>query len=313
MIGWPTALTKAGITDPRLRRAYDAQRRLVRRFALHEYVAVRLLLPADLHPPVIAAVAYMHSTDELIDTGDVHVRTTTLASWDTETTAALDEGGEPPAEDTLLALRDTTLRHPHLAARVRAFLDGAPVEASWTGFETEADFQAYVDSYALPALMLTASLLAPDPDAGADEPFVRGCRALIEGLQRADFLADLAEDAENGRIGVPEDELVRHGLKFDDLRNKSEACVPALARLVRAQADLAEATLTEGRGLPALVAAEHRPFLDALIAVQELRLRAVRREGGRLLRRGASPAAFATLRVLARQYRRARAEQRRRR
>ncbi|MEV6509957.1 squalene/phytoene synthase family protein [Streptomyces sp. NPDC051642] len=309
MSSWSTALTKAGITDPRLRHAYDAQRRLVRRFAPHEYTAVRLLLPAELHPSAVAAVAYMHATDELIDTGDVDVRTATLASWDAETAAAL-ENSELPHQDTLLALRDTTRRHPYLAARVRAFLDGATVEASWTGFGTEADFQAYVDSYALPALMLTASLLAPDPDAGAgagaDDPYVRGCRALIEGLQRADFLADLAEDAEDGRIGIPEDELVRYGLKFEDLRSRSEACEPALERLVREQADLAEATLTEGRRLPALVAPGYRPFLDALIAVQELRLRAVRREGGRLLRRGASPAALASLRVLARQYRKAR-------
>lgn len=130
-------------------------------------------------------------------------------------------------------------------------------------------------------------------------------------MQRADFLADLAEDAEDGRIGIPEDELVRYGLKFEDLRSKSAACEPALERLVAAQADLAEATLTEGRRLPALVAPEYRPFLDALIAVQELRLRAVRREGGRLMRRGASPAALASLRVLLRQYRRARAERRR--
>jgi phytoene synthase len=302
--GWPTALTKAGITDPRLRRAYDAQRGIVRRYALHEYVAVRLLLPAELHPPVVAAVAYMHMTDELIDTGDVNARTAALAAWDAETARAL-ESGEPPDQDTLLALRDTARRHPHMAARVRAFLDGAPVEASWTGFETEADFQAYVDSYSLPALMLTASLLAPaDPDAY--QSYVKGCRDLIEGWQRSDFLADLREDAENDRIGIPRDELARHGLKFEDLRSRSEACVPALDRVVRAQADLAETTLTGCRALPTLVAAQHRPFLDALIAVQELRLGAVRREGGRVLLRGTGPAAFATLRVLARQYRKAR-------
>jgi len=299
---WATALTKAGITDPRLRRAYDAQRGIVRRYALHEYVAVRLLLPADLHPAVVAAVSYMHATDELIDTGDVDVRTATLASGDAETTAAL-ESSKPPGQDTLLALWDTTRRHPHMAARVRAFLDGAPAEASWTGFETEADFQAYVDGYSLPALMLTASLLAP---ADADGSYVKGCRDLIEGWQRSDFLADLCEDAENDRIGIPRDELARHGLKFDDLRSESQACVPALDRVVRAQADLAEATLTGCRTLPTLVAAEHRPFLDALIAVQELRLDAVRREGGRVLLHDTGPATFATLRVLARQYRRAR-------
>lgn len=304
MSSWSTALTKAGITDPRLRRAYDAQRGIVRRYALHEYVAVRLLLPAELHPPVVAAVAYMHLTDELIDTGAVDARTTALASWDAETMAAL-ESSEPPGQDTLLALWDTARRHPHMAARVRDFLDGAPVEANWTGFETEADFQAYVDGYSLPGLMLTASLLAPaDPDAY--ESYVQGCRDLIEGWQRSDFLADLCEDADNDRIGIPRDELARHGLKFEDLRSKSPACVPALDRVVRAQADLAETTLASCRTLPTLVAAEHRPFHDALIAVQELRLGAVRREGGRVLLHDTGPAAFATLRVLARQYRKAR-------
>ncbi|WP_327349115.1 squalene/phytoene synthase family protein [Streptomyces europaeiscabiei] len=180
VIRWSAALTTAGITDPRLRRTYDTQRGFVRRFALHEHVAVRLLLPTHLHPPVIAAVAYMHATDELIDASEAGARQAALRSWDAETTAAL-ECSEPPARGTLAALWDTTRRHPHLATRVRALLDGAPVEAGWTGFDTEADFQAYVDSYSLPGLMLTASLIAPVPDAGADEPFVKGCRALIEG------------------------------------------------------------------------------------------------------------------------------------
>ncbi|WP_019069192.1 phytoene/squalene synthase family protein [Streptomyces hokutonensis] len=304
MTSWPTALTKAGITDPRLRHAYDIQRGIVRRFALHEYVAVRLLLPAELHPPVVAAVAYMHTTDELIDTGDVDAREAALSAWDAGTSAAL-ESAEPPEQDGLLALWDTVRRHPDMAARVRAFLDGAPVDASWTGFETEADFQAYVDSYSLPALMLTASLLAPaDPETY--KSFVQGCRDLIEGWQRSDFLADLREDAENDRIGIPRDELARHGLKFEDLRSRPEACVPALDQVVRAQADLAGTTLVDCRALPALVAAEHRPFLDALLAVQELRLGAVRRAGGRVLLRDTGPSVFATLGVLARQYRRAR-------
>jgi 15-cis-phytoene synthase len=298
---WTTALARAGITDPHLRRAYDAQRRFVRRFAPHEYVATRLLLPAELHPPVIAAVAYMHATDELIDAGDVSARQAALRSWDAQTSAAL-ASSSPPEDTTLLALWDTTRRHPQMSARVRAFLAGAPVEATWTGFDTEADFQAYVDSYSLPALMLTASLIAPRPDAGGQESFVRGCRALIEGWQRCDFLADLAEDAANGRVGIPRDELARHGLTFGDLQDRSDACVPVLEEVIREQTDLAEAALTDCQVLPSLVEAEHRPFLNALIAVQELRLRAVRKEGGSLLHRGTGPAGLASLRVLARQY-----------
>lgn len=310
---WSAALAEAGITDPTLRRAYDAQRSMVREFALHQYVAARLLLPARLHPPVVAVVAFMHETDERIDVGDPGVRKDALSWWDREVRAALDSvPGPGTTEPALLqALADTVRRHPHLAARVHDFLAGAPVEANWTGFDTEADYQAYIDSYSLPALMLTASLIAPTPQAGVDGPFRQGCRALIEAWQRADFLADLCEDAEQGRIGIPREDLARHGLTLADLRTKSDACVPALGRLVNAQADLAEAALSACRGLPDLAEAPYRPFLRALISVQELQLQAVRRKGGSLLHGGTRPPTASTLRVLARQYRAARSRQRR--
>ena len=309
MSRWSAALTEAGITDPRLRRAYEIQRGFVRKFALHEYIAVRLLLPARLHPPVVAAVAYMHATDELIDAGDVGARRTALRAWDAETTVAL-ESATPPDRSLVLSLWDTTRRHPFMAARVRAFLDGAEIEASWTGFDTEDDFQEYVSRYSLPGLMLTASLVAPLPEADLDEPFVRGCRALIEGWQRSDFLADLSEDVERGRIGIPRDALNRHGLTFEDLRSTSQACGPAIEDLVREQSDRAEAALSECRTLPTLVGPEYRPFLQALIEVQELRLHAVRRASGRLLTEAAGPAGPASLRVLHRQYRAARKQRR---
>ncbi|MFB7510624.1 squalene/phytoene synthase family protein, partial [Streptomyces broussonetiae] len=160
--------------------------------------------------------------------------------------------------------------------------------------------------YSLPALMLTASLLDPAPTAGGDGLFRQGCRALIEGWQRIDFLADLAEDAEQGRIGIAREELDRYGLTVEDLRSKSPACVPALGRLVGAQADLAETALTTCRRLPGLVDAPYRPFLRALISLQVLHLQAVRRKGGSLLHGGARPSIPAALRVLAREYRAAR-------
>ena len=310
---WTAALTEAGITDPTLRSAYDAQRQVVRKFAVQQYLAARLLLPARLHPSVVAVVAFMHETDERIDAGDPVARKEELSSWDRVVRTSLDAGARPEAPDAALlqALADTARRHPHLTAHVHDFLDGAPVEADWTGFDTEADFQAYIDSYSLPALMLTASLIAPAPEAGVGESFRQGCRALIEAWQRADFLSDLAEDAEQGRIGIAREELAAYGLTFEDLRNKSQACMPALGRLVEAQADLAEAALSRCRELPGLVEAPYRPFVRALISVQDLQLQAVRRKGGSLLHGGVRPPIAATLRLLGRQYLAARTEQRR--
>ncbi|NUR67392.1 MAG: squalene/phytoene synthase family protein, partial [Streptomyces sp.] len=251
MTRWFVALTRAGITDPHLRHSYDAQRTLVRRNRREEYLATRLLLPAPIHPAVIAAVAFMDETDRRIDSGDIPTRQDTLRSWDRQVTAAL--AGEPTENETLRVLADTARRHPVLGARVRGFLDGAPVEATWSGFATEADFQDYVDRYSLPALMLTASLIGPAPDAEQHEPFRRGCRRLIEAMQRTDFLADLAEDVGQGRVGIPKDELDRHGLDFDSLRERPQECAPAVGRLVDAQAERAGTVLARCRSLPELV------------------------------------------------------------
>lgn len=311
---WTAALTEAGITDQTLRQAYDSQRELVRKFAFPQYLAARLLLPARLLPLVVAMVAFMHETDDRIDTGDPDIRSKALSEWDRQVREALDvaSGAGTCDNSLLLALADTVRRHhPHLAVRVHDFLNGAPTEANWTGFETEADFQAYIDSYSLPALMLTASLMMPGPESGQEEGFHQGCRALIEAWQRSDFLADLSEDAEQGRIGIARDELERHGLTLLDLHTKSEKCTPALGRLVSTQADLAEAALRACRGLPAMVEPPYRPFLRSLISVQELQLRAVRGKGGSLLHEEARPPIAATLLVLARQYVAAKTRQRR--
>jgi phytoene synthase len=305
---WSAALDRCGIGDPSLRRDYGMQRALARRFAPAEYMTVRLLLPAPLHPSVFTAVAFMHETDERIDSGEPSARQAALRAWDQDVTAAF--GHEGAVEQPVLrALADTARRHPVLAVRVRAFLDGAPAEAAWTGFDTESDFQAYVDGYSLPALMLTASLFEP-PSPGDALKFEAGCRTLIEAMQRIDFLADLSEDVTQGRVGVPRDALARHGLKTEDLARGQGNHLPAVERLVTEQARLAGAGLDGCGDLPDLAEPGHRPFLDTLIAVQRLRLRAVERKGAGLLAHGARPDTLATLRLLTRAYRSARRQRR---
>ncbi|MGW1895103.1 phytoene/squalene synthase family protein [Streptomyces sp. NPDC002004] len=300
MIRWSAALDQGGISNPSLRRDYDAQRRIVRRFAPAEYLAVRMLLPARLHPPVVAVVAFMHATDELIDRGDVAARRDALQSWDRRVREAL-KGNSTSGRPMLRTLADTTHRYPQMAERIEAFLDGAPAEAEWTGFENEHDFQAYVDGYSLPAFMLSASLLVSSASA-EHEAFLGGCRSLIEAMQRIDFLADLAEDAEQGRVGIPREELTRAGLDVETIRSRPSACRPSVERLVSVQANAARTALAACADLPRLVERENQPFLRALIAVQALRLHEVKRKGAQLLERGAQPPAVPALRLLLRHY-----------
>ncbi|WP_257033729.1 squalene/phytoene synthase family protein [Streptomyces sp. Ag109_G2-15] len=67
-------------------------------------------------------------------------------------------------------------------------------------------------------------------------------------MQRTDFLADLPEDLRQGHIGIPRDELLRHGLDVEDLRERPEACLPAMERVVNAQAALAEQVFSQHEG-----------------------------------------------------------------
>lgn len=298
---WTRTLRRTGIAEPNLQSAYGHQRALVRRFKREEYLTVRLLLPAPLHPPVIAAVAFMHDTDQRIDTGPTEDRSRALEEWAAATREALS--GTPSTSTTLRVLADTAVRHPQLRQRVEDFLQGAHYEVEYNGFDTEDDLQSYIDTYSLPAFMLLACLLDPAENNEAGEEFELRCRDLIEAMQRVDFLDDLAEDAATqGHVGIPGKDLARHGLSVTDLRMPTAAVRARLAQLVEEQAKLAHLRLSVSRQLTSLVPRRTRPFITAMLRVQELRLDAVRQKGGGLADGGARPSIPGLLGVLARQY-----------
>ncbi|MCX4682132.1 squalene/phytoene synthase family protein [Streptomyces sp. NBC_01433] len=299
---WKNTLRAAGILRPDLCDDYTQQRSLVKEFAKKEYLAVRLLLPAALHPPVIAAVAFMHATDERIDTGAVSDRKHALTEWNAATIAATD-GPHPSAIATLRTLADAVQRHPGLRRRIDTFLRGAHLEVDYTGFATEQDLQTYVAGYSLPAFMLTAGFLAPTHPGGDQASFEAACRALIESMQRADFLDDLAEDGAGGVIGIPHQDLARHQLTIADIAPGAPHPVRrSLTALVHEQADLAQDQLNASAHLPQLVEPAVRPFVTALWQLQNLKLSAVRNKGGNLVDGGAEAPMPAVLKILASQY-----------
>ncbi|GAA2819228.1 phytoene/squalene synthase family protein [Streptomyces showdoensis] len=285
---WKRALDRAGVREPRLRRDYTEQRRAVRRFAAAEYAAARTLLPAALLPHVVAAVAFMHETDDRIDRGTPEERKAALAEWDGLVRAALADGtSDLPV---LRCLARTAECHPDVRAHVDDFLRGCEREVAWRTIADDRELERYVREYSLPALMLTACLLAPE-DASERAAFTEGCHLLIRAMQRIDFLEDLPEDVRAGRHGVPADAVARHGA---DLTRPG----PALGRLVGEQAARAAADLTAAAPLPTLVAPPYRPFVRALAGVQHLRLDAVRRAGASLAIRTSGPSAPAAALLL---------------
>ncbi|MGW1513527.1 phytoene/squalene synthase family protein [Streptomyces sp. NPDC002394] len=282
---WERVLDRAGIQEPQARQGYTAQRRAVRRFAPAEYLAARLLLPAPLQPDVVVLVAFMHETDDRIDRGSLPEREEALQRWQALVDEALSTGTS--SQPVLQTLARSVQRYPALRARVQAFLGGAAQEAAWEHFGTEADVEQYIEGYSLPALMLSMGLLAPDGAAASDE-FERACLALITAMQRIDFLEDLAQDLQEGRIGISDQALTEQGLTARDLRAGAPEA-DRVAQLITRQTDVAAASLEAAQPIVGLTARAHRPFLRAVLRVQQLRSAAVRKAGAALVARPCSP------------------------
>ncbi|MFJ4986853.1 squalene/phytoene synthase family protein [Streptomyces sp. NPDC088732] len=306
MTTWRHTLDRAGIADPALREAYTAQRRLVTRFDRATFTGVRLLLPAELVPDVVAATAFMHHTDNLLDQdADGGAARTAFTAWERRVRGALADGGgdrggaggDGDGDRLLRALAHTVARRPELGDVVAEYLVAAPADAGWRGFAAEADFQAYVDAYSLPAFLLVARLLAP---ATGYDGYRAACRTFVEAAQRLDFLEDVAEDLRAGRLGIPEDALARHGLSRDGLEHGAPA--GDFAGLVREVAATARRGLADSRPLIELVPAPHRPMTRALIDLQGHRLRAAERAGSALLQGPARRPVAAALGTLAGAY-----------
>lgn len=295
MTTWKRSLTAAGVRDPELRGDYDDGRRLVARFRRSSYLAARLLLPPSVLPHVVAATAVMHHGDNLLDTGPKPQRIAAWASWEQRVREALETGmSDDPLIRTLL---HTVAAYPRLRGVVEEYLSTAGAELEFTGFDSEADYQAYVDAYSLPAFMLLAVLLGPEDDDGRYRAM---CRTLIDGSQRLDFVNDLAEDVAEGRPGIPAQTLARFSVTPADLAAGHES--PGLRLLVEHEVDAARAALEEAReaahDLATQVSASGLALLNAFVEIELLTADAALTRGAALLHGSASPPLLSTLRVL---------------
>lgn len=180
---------------------------------------------------------------------------------------------------------------------VEEYLSTAGAELEFTGFDSEADYQAYVDAYSLPAFMLLAVLLGPEDDDGRYRAM---CRTLIDGSQRLDFVNDLAEDVAEGRPGIPAQTLARFSVTPADLAAGHES--PGLRLLVEHEVDAARAALEEAReaahDLATQVSASGLALLNAFVEIELLTADAALTRGAALLHGSASPPLLSTLRVL---------------
>jgi phytoene synthase len=208
-------LDAAGITDPALRASYAACRRLNAHHGRTFFLATRLL-PARARPAAHALYGFARMADELVDNPEPG--TDPAAELD-RVGALVDvvfDGGTPD-DPVLAALADTVHRYGIAQDLFDAFLRSMRMDLKPAEYTTFTDLGEYMyGSAAVIGLQLLPVFGTVGPLADA-EP---GAIALGEAFQLTNFLRDVGEDLDRGRLYLPLSELAAFGVSRELLEQR---------------------------------------------------------------------------------------------
>ena len=228
--------------------------------ALHgkTYYLATLLLPKSKRPYVHALYGFARYADEIVDdlasTLTVEEKAKALSTWGDK---ILDDLASGRSDDAVgRALIDTVNRFQIPHAHFEAFLHSMTMDLTVTEYQTYEDLLEYVyGSAAVIGLEMV-------PVLGVLEEGAYECaKKLGIAFQLANFIRDVGEDLDRGRIYLPLDELARCGVSRQMLEARvlTPQIIEALKfQIARVRQLQAEAT----PGIKMLEAAS-RPCIEA--------------------------------------------------
>jgi phytoene synthase len=257
--GWhERCLDAAGIRDPRLRAAYEQCRQVN---ALHgkTYYLSSLLLPEDRRPHVFALYAFSRTADEFVDDLD-HPDPDGLLRW-ADSALQTIAGAQPATTttDPVIAAAAHTVSTFELEPSLFAdFLAAMRQDIDTTRYQTFEDLRRYMWGSAAVIGVMMLPILGPiHPDAREH------AIALGEAFQLANFIRDVGEDLQRGRIYLPLEDLDRFEVTADDLA--AGVVTPAIRALLQWEIRRTrEIFRFAAQGVP-LVRPESRPCLATAI------------------------------------------------
>lgn len=250
-------LDAAGILDPGLRSSYELCRQLNAAHGRTYYLAT-LLLPPAKRPYVHALYGFARYADEIVDDLDSTLtpdeRAGWLRSWSETFLTDLDAGGSD--DPVCQAAIDTARRWRIPTEHFEAFLRSMAMDLTVTDYATYADLYEYVyGSAAVIGLQVTPILEPTSPEAG------RYAVDLGVAFQLVNFVRDVGEDLDRGRVYLPADELARFGVDREVLsrREATPEVRQALAFQVQRVRELSE----RSRAGVTMLAPSSRPCIEA--------------------------------------------------
>ncbi|GAB3572581.1 phytoene/squalene synthase family protein [Amycolatopsis endophytica] len=204
------ALDAAGITEPRLREAYVRCRRLNAEHGRTYYLATRLLTKAQ-RPAVHALYGFARFADDIVDSAppgsDPAARLEALSA---KLFAGLDSGHSD--DPVLAAVVDTAGRYGIRRDLFTAFLDSMRMDLTVSEYPDREALETYVHGSAEVIGLQMLPVLGTVGEPGEAAPYAA---ALGKAFQLTNFLRDIGEDLDRGRVYLPADELAAFGVDRD--------------------------------------------------------------------------------------------------
>lgn len=209
-------LDAARIYDPVLRESYELCRELNAKHGKTYYLAT-LLLPPEKRPYVHALYGFARYADEIVDdlasTLSDEEKAAQLESWGKNFLEIFDSG--ETSDPVCIAVLDTVRRWKIPREHFEAFLHSMTMDLTITQYQTYEDLYEYVYGSAAVIGLQMVPILEP-----TDQLAYARATELGVAFQLANFIRDVGEDLDRGRIYLPLDELAQFGVTRADLEKR---------------------------------------------------------------------------------------------
>ncbi|TDV56109.1 phytoene/squalene synthase family protein [Actinophytocola oryzae] len=261
-------LDAAGITDPALRAAYLRCRVLNATHGRTYFLATRLLAPHQ-RPAVHALYGFARWVDDLVDEPGPDATPEVVSGCVDRAERLLAAGlardgadGEP----VVRALVHTVDRYDIDPALFSAFLRSMRMDLDVRAYATRADLQTYTYGSARVIGLQMLPVLGAVTDLATAAPYAE---LLGEAFQLTNFLRDVAEDLDRGRVYLPADELAASGVDRERLlwcRGRGAADAAVRGAVADQVARTWAVTREAARGIP-MLRPESRPCIATALAL----------------------------------------------
>lgn len=231
-------LIKAGITDSALQSSFELCRELNKKHGKTYYLAT-LLLPPEKRPYVHALYGFARYADEIVDdlssTLSNEQKAIELQNWSNNFFASFDSGetNDPVCLAVLYTVKRWNIPKEHF----EAFIHSMTMDLTTTEYKTYDELYEYVyGSAAVIGLQMVPILEPTNPNA------YKHATELGVAFQLANFIRDVNEDLDRGRVYLPLNELAEYGVSRADLEKRiaTPAIKKALAKQIERVRDLEE-------------------------------------------------------------------------